>query len=284
VASDEGFASLFQSRISRYMYLYAFWALIGALHFSFILIFLGNQSWGSVLGARLASIIYASGTVDGRLCLQPIVLWYFPALIVALSLHFFAVKARCPYATLVIVFYGILAILVAGEALPWELESGLAGAVFIYIGYAARHGINFEKLLRRFPLWGGVVCMALGFLLSQSHVDFRSSSFGDIYRTLPSAVLTVTGLAVLFYRVPSCSVANRLADASILIFPAHTLCFWLYDIILGRILEWDRVVVPLYLYDSIKCIAVIGCLCGLSPLYKVWFGWVFSILSRRVRL
>jgi acyltransferase len=225
-------------RLRKLLLAYLGFGLLGAGHYCLIQLHAQEGlDLGVLIRERLLSLAYASGTISGPLQLHPLVLWFFPALISALLLGF-AVTRLLPsplqgFLPLLLLLAGLLPL----PALPWELETGLLASVFLLLGCALRRNAHWQAWLRRLSPWTAFLLLLLGSLLAllNGRTDFRSSQFAHAWLWLPSCLLLLAALCSLAWKLPPSSLARRLSDASLYIFPLHPLFFWGMDTLVLRL-------------------------------------------------
>ncbi len=231
---DQSPGNFFRTRIRRNITLYVISGIIGAFFFGFVSKFSRSISSPPLesIGYKLLAIAYGSGTINGRLCLFPGVLWFFPALITGLFFSYLIIKfSNGPARVILTVASGIFAALLTNTSLPWEIESGLAATSLIVLGYQLAQSPRVLRRIAQLPWPVKLAIFLLGSVLAlqQSKLDFRASDFGILALSLPACMLIILGLMSLCMNAKEFKIIGRIATASVYIFPMHTLLSWVLD-------------------------------------------------------
>lgn len=234
LVSPGGFAvstrEFFVRKIWKLLKWYGFFGLLGAVVYCYM--FKQQQPVVEAFCGRLESLIYSSASRDAPSDLYPLVLWYFPATIVAMLLVHGACKL--PVGWMKVVGIGgvfMLGCFLRGVALPWELESGCMAAGFVGVGHAARY-LQWDGMARRvvFPLaMAALLGGSMMAVLNGDALDVRMASIGNPWLTLPAAMMLVASLTIIFMMLPTSRLAVVISSATLYIFPTHPMVFPFVD-------------------------------------------------------
>lgn len=215
----------FSKRIIPLFKAYITYAILGLILFVPFLLF-GSDSNGDLI-QKIGGIAFGSGTIESSIQLFPKVLWYFPALITGYIISYFIFKLPniCIAPTLLASF--LISLSLSGVALPWEIESGFCTAFYLGIG---KQIFEFSRRLNKpvpLLLFSGTSLLFLGALLAYFNVrtDFRISSFGNPFLYNFSAFSSILGLSLVAKSLPPSQIVRDISDATIVIFPLHTILF-----------------------------------------------------------
>ncbi len=257
----------FKKRLLRFIGYYAVFGVLSGLFYCYL--FRGERDMGEMLVGRAWSWIYGSASHNSPADLFPLVLWYFPALIVAFSLNYGCWRLRSP----VVRFLVFVAIFVAGvslhgEALPWEFESGMVASGFIALGYLGRIRAVDEAIVPRHlavllpAAVLGLGAVAMGFVqvldVRDAGVPWEGSvsRYGvDVALAVLIAVAVVVSLAAIMKYASVPAWVEAVSMATIWIFPLHMLVFPYVDRVAG-FLPGAEVWLGLQLYFWVKAFLV----------------------------
>lgn len=233
---------------------------------------------------KLIAIAYGSGTTTGALQVFPVVLWFFPALIVSRLILFSINRANPGIPRLILLILTIACAYVLKDlALPWEIESGLAATPFVFIGYIFRGCPAWQRSLASAKPIFPVGCLMAGSWLALNHarVDLRSSLFGDIWFSVPACLLILLGFIAFAMKFPKQQSVSTISDATLFIFPLHTLLFVLIDSTLKRIPNISSALInDSTIYGVVKSIFAIGVLCLIFPIFCYMFPEISGRASK----
>jgi acyltransferase len=237
---DGSLGAFFRRRVWKLVKLYLLFGLLGAAVYCYM--FKGQIPLLEALRGRLVSLAYASGSTNRREDLYPVVLWFFPGLITSLLMSFAVWKIpSVPLRWLAAVALFVSGALLAGRALPWELESGAMAAGFVMLGHGLR-SVDWENRLRRVgsASWlvaaGALASGSFLALLNHDSLDMKSARLGNPWLALTACTLLITGLVIFAKKLPAAGqISSAVAAATILIFPTHTMIFPYVDRIVAKI-------------------------------------------------
>ncbi len=230
------FRTFFKKRIVKLFYSYLFFWAIGAVFY-----LLKNAPDASPAN-RILSLLYSSGTAEGDICLYPIVLWFFPALIFGMCFLYLVttINSRILQWTAAAAFTGT-GYAAGSLALPWELESAACSTIFLYSGYRFSHKLREDAMDPESlsPSWLGLPLIVAGALMLVFHPNIgfslRVSNFGSPLLSFTCFVITASGLYLLTRKLPRSKVVEAVSRGTIIIFPLHMIVFLLIDVFMQRI-------------------------------------------------
>ncbi|WP_193212248.1 acyltransferase family protein [Luteolibacter marinus] len=236
-----GFTVFARRRLLPLLRAYLVFGLIGIVFFTLFARFSFSTRipWPEAVTERFIALLHGSGTIEGPLRIRPIVLWFFPALILGLATCFMLFRLPSPRArSLAFAGTGALAWQCRDLALPWEIESALAAVPILGCGcFLARHA-GVLSWLQGIPIWGIAALLVIGSWVAMgadSTPDFRSSSVASPLHTIPAAAILLTGFIALAMRLRAWRWVRALSAATLVIFPLHTMVFMLIDGITKRL-------------------------------------------------
>jgi acyltransferase len=266
-------------RSRKLLFSYLLFGIIGVLFWGMFAQFSQtvHMPLSTVLINASGSLLYGSGTVDLPLQLFPVVLWFFPALILGQFLIYGVVilpsRVRIP----AILACAVSAYLMKTLILPWEAESALAAVPFLFVGYALRCSVRWQQSLSAvtpsviviFFLLGAMVGIKYGFR------DFRTSSFGNPLLACFSCGMTILSLAAIAMKLPRLQSVTHMANASIVIFSMHMLVFIIIDSIVKRFPGVPlELITKSALYAFLKSVASFLILVAVFPVFRRLFPFL----------
>lgn len=173
-------------------------------------------------------IFYGSGSFPD-VTLHPIVLWFFPCLLV--SQVFCLLVSRYKTSTIIAIsaITGIIGFLLPRSiVLPFEIETALVAQLFVVAGYLSKEA----RLLADMETWNISIPLVLlllgGFLaFNNESIDMRSSQYENIPIFIASAVSTTLGFVALFARIKGNRLSAWVSRNTVMIFPLHPMVFTL---------------------------------------------------------
>ncbi len=205
---------------------YFIFAAIGYLAWLLILRKFGSDSSVVIpLTQPLWAIFYGSGTADDML--QPLVLWFFPALFTTQILLWSLLRIPKPY-RIIAAAAGIAGGMYLKQmALPFEFESALLALPFIWLGHELAQATAIRVTLERVPVLVALIAFATAVWLGEINdfTDLRTSQYGNPALFYLSALLAITSLYALAVRLPEHPGIKRVSRATLVIFPLHPLAF-----------------------------------------------------------
>tara|TARA_B110000908_G_scaffold149064_1_gene182066 strand:+ start:2014 stop:4185 length:2172 start_codon:yes stop_codon:yes gene_type:complete len=234
----QSWKEFYSNRLSKLLYGYLLFGVIGVA--AFIVLSQVSQSVQLppivALVSGCKAFLYGSGSLHLEWRLYPLVLWFFPALIVSLML-FKVIRGLGVKAQFGLVFLSALAgYLLKSQSLPWEVESALAALPFIYLGHIFRLRSDWQNLVGKLgmPMIVMLIVGASWLGVNYGIRDFRSSDFGVPVIGILSSCVMLVALIALAMKLPSSRIVTNLSAASIFIFPMHVLMLVAIDSLVKR--------------------------------------------------
>ena len=264
---ERPFTEFFQRRLVRHIRLYFIFGLLGVVQLA-VMSQAGveRDPLGSVLLTRLGSVLYGSASfpTGSPYLLHPIPLWFFPAFIVALAIDH-GVVGRLPAVGQVAMVAGLFWLGIAWRRmiLPWEFETALTAAPFVFAGRMLRRSPRVQAAIPGVPIVFAPLLLALGWMISVFNIrtDFRTSEFGNVGIYFAACIPTLAGLAILSSRLPRSEWVVRISEATIFIFPAHLFVFWAVDTVSRGVVHLSAAQMGTYYYaiaESLLTLALLA--------------------------
>lgn len=273
-ALAEPFARFFDRRVKRLIGAYFLFGAIAAAQ-AVVMSSFGAEKAGllETLATRAGAVLYGSGSFPGgdpRL-LDPVALWFFPALITSVCLTWGLLRLEPRVAALLFCGMALAAFVGRDLALPWEIEASLAAAPLLAFGHLLRQR-NWLQPVFRLPVAVAPLLLVAGWVLAgwNAPMDFRLSRFGLTPLYYLAAALTLLGLLRLVARLPANPLVLRLSAATLFIFPTHQIFFWLVDTVARELAQLSEASMYGYAYTLTKSLITLAVLAGSYPWVRRW--------------
>ncbi len=175
----------------------------------------------------LLAALWGTGTLDS-FSVFPIVLWFFPCLIVSRFLLYLFHRAPgfgFPIVSSVVCVAGLF--WPSDRVLPWELETALVAQFFLMIGFFAKSRSIVESRSKTVRIVLGACLLAAGSIgaFVNGDVEMRTSVYSNGLLFLGNAIAISFGLCLLASLLPGSRLSRFLSRETILIFPLHPIVF-----------------------------------------------------------
>lgn len=221
--------------------------------------------------ARTVAVLYGSGSWpggDARL-LDPVALWFFPALITSACVAWGTLRLSARVAAVLFGGMALGAFVGRDLALPWEIEASLAAAPLLVFGHLLRQR-NWLLPVFQWPVVAAPPLIVCGWLLAQLNapMDFRLSHFGITPLYYLAAAASLLGLLLVVARLPANALVLRLSAATLFIFPTHQIFFWVVDTAARELARLPEEFMHGYAYAVAKSLLTLAVLAGSYPWVK----------------
>ena len=269
---DLGLYTLLPSYLVFSVIGFAFWFFIGR-HFG------EDANLKTPFYYALGAILYGTGSPE-FFHLNPVVLWFFPCLIVSQIIVQTLFKAKEILGlSLSLVFCVIGLSFDRSITLPFELDTALVDQFFVYLGVFARkkNFMNFfdQKSAIGVSLLFLIVGSAAAFL--NAGVDMRISKYSNPLYFFLSSVFLSTAFAVLFQKLPASTIVSQISKNTIIVFPLHPIVFSVFSAIYVFIFHFDLSIRENPFVGFFASIIITLVLAYSSPIARKLIPWAYGI-------
>lgn len=272
IISHMSWKDFIYKRLSKLFLAYLLFALLGGLFG--ILFAQFSQSVHMPLSTAVTcaaeALLYSSGTITSNLKINPLALWFFPALIIGQILTFGILRLPSRLRVSAVAACMAAAYLMRNLALPWETESAFAAVPFLFVGYALRCREHWQEFLSALnPLVIALLFIsgsAIG--IKYGLRDLRSSSFGNPLLACLSSGILILSITAIAMKLPRLKGITYIANASIVIFSIQPLLFIIIDSVAKRFPGVPQVLITESVpYAIFKCLTTFLFLLAAYPFF-----------------
>lgn len=227
----------------------------------------------------LAAIFYGTGSPE-MFHVKPVVLWFFPCLIVAQIMAHQLFRLQKGYTLLLSAGLCILGLQLDHHViLPFEFEAALVAQSFIALGIVARRSKVISSARRPTLIWGGLALLILGSCIAwiNGSVDLRHSRYSNPFYYMLSAFSLSLAFAFLLRMLPATKLSAHIAKHTILIFPTHMILFAGLSLIYVEFLQLDLSVRENPYVGFVAALIIILVITAVAPIIRKWLPWAYGM-------